>query len=195
MAVKHLISVLNQMGLPTEKKFFDGSPEIVIEHSGLVVIPFWIISHGLNKGTISVDDSVDVPLRNYNIITAFLQDYHDTPEAQWFSGMACGVEPYAFILDTKNWDNSGLYYLKEGQKKVRLRTLSTKKPNGYLITIGGDLDSYPPQSNEVDGANFVGTNYLLKRTPFRLDNQYGWTPNTSSGTKRFSVDFINSLLK
>lgn len=195
MAIEHLKKTLQEMGLKDVKRYFTKTPEAVIDHSGLVVIPFWIIVHGLRDNVMSIDESVEVPGRNSEIIISFLEDLGSTGYDQWLSGISKGDLPYAFILNTKEWDRSGLFYLTEGQKKVRLRTKSKKKPDGYLITVAGGTGFLTPRPNEVDGINFIGTNYVLKKTPFRLTQQYKWSESMASNTTKFTTEFVNSLLK
>lgn len=195
MDLKCLDKVLEDMGLDNSKKFVDGEGDVKIDHSGLVVIPFWIILCGIEAGIMDGDGSVDVPMRNANIIDAFLSDFGSKPRDLIIDGMEKGVFPFAFILNTKSWDKSGLYYRKSTQDKVRLKTKSKSKPSGYLVTLIDSIAVGKPQPNEVDGASFIGTNYILKKSPFRLNNQYKWTPNSNSGSRRFSVEYINKLLK
>lgn len=195
MAFDKLNKVMTDMDLDIADKHVPGSMDTMLDHSGLVVIPFWIIMQGLNSGCMNVDSSVDVPMRNANIIEAFLEDIRSLRWGDVIKSMALGVLPYAFILNTKEWDKSGAYYLAPGQSKVRLKTKSKTKPNGYLVTLVDSKCGEKPGPNEVDGANFLGANYIMKKSPFRLNNQYQWTPNNSSGTRRFTVDDINKLLK
>lgn len=196
MAIEGLTDALIEVGLPANRRNMTSTPEAVIDHSGRVVIPLWIMAQGLKDDAFIIDSEVEVPARNAEVIDGFLDDVSEHGVAKIIELMRNGQYPYAYIINTNDWDKSGMYFLVPEQNCVRLRTKSKKKPKGYLITlIRKGLRTSVPQANEIDGANFVGTNYLLRKTPFKLSKQYIWTANPGTSTRRFTADYINSLLK